>query len=91
MAKWDRKYHEEFAVDAVKTAKRELPYTYECSSQAVYATIRANKDIARARAHLSSIGQREGKRTRKLWGAVGKVERQVEQAANRIAKCLLPR
>lgn len=86
-----RAYHEEFAVEAMDTAKRELVSTYNCDPTAVYATVRAHRDIARARAHLASIGGAEGPRTRKLWSALAKVEREVEQSSNRIAKCMLKR
>ena len=86
---WTREYHEQFAVEAMESARRELPSTHNCDDRSVYATIRANKDIARARVHLSSIGPQDGKRTRHLWGALAKVERQVEQASNRAARCAL--
>lgn len=85
---FSRHKHEQFAVEAMDSAKRELPSTYTCQPSGAYATIRAHRDIARARAHLASIGGDEGPRTRKLWGALGKVERQVEQASNRVARCM---
>ena len=88
--KFTRALHEQFAIEAVDSARRELRRgAGYCSDSGVYALVRANRDIARARTHLASIGGDEGKRTRKLWSAVGKVERQVDLANNRVAKCLL--
>jgi hypothetical protein len=87
--KRDRAYHEQFAIEAVESAKRELPSTFDCSAGAVYATVRMNRDIARARAHLASIGGHDSSRTQKLWSAVEQVQRKVDLASNRIAKCVL--
>lgn len=88
-AKWPRSHHEEFAIEAVASAKQELPATFECSAAAVYATVRMNRDIARARAHLASIGAHDSARTQKLWHAVDTVQRKVDLASNRMAKCVL--
>ena len=94
---WGREYHEQFAVEAIESATREIRWTEasgghhpgpgRCHPSTAYAVIRANKDIARARAHLASIGPREGKRTRRIWSALSKVERRV-QASNYVAKCM---
>ncbi len=91
ITKYGRAHHEQFAIEAVESARRELPSTYNCTPDAAYATVRANRDIARARAHVGSIGPTDSARTGKLWGFVGKAEREVGEASNRIASCLLPR
>ena len=55
VTKWGRAHHEQFAIEAIESARRELPSTYSCNPDAAYATVRANRDIARARA-LSTVG-----------------------------------
>ena len=90
--KWDRSWHEERAASMAASAKRDLVFTKNCDTSAVYALVRANRDIAHARTHLVAIGPgRESARTRKLWAIVSKSERMVEQATNHVAKCLLKR
>ncbi len=85
-----RAIHEEFAIEALDAAKRDLTSAHSCDSGSLYALTRANRDIARARVHVATISYGgEGKRTRHLWGAVGKVEKRVMEANNRLAKCLL--
>jgi hypothetical protein len=87
--RFTRATHEQFALEAVDSAKRELVSTFDCSTGSVYATVRMNRDIGRARAHLGSIGHHDSPRTQKLWSAVEKVQRQVDLASNRMAKCVL--
>lgn len=89
--KYTRSTHEQFAIEAIQGAKRELKWTHGCGSNAVYALVRANREIARARVHLASIGGDVGKRTGKLWGAVQRAENQVNQAGDRVARCLIKR
>lgn len=87
--RFTRATHEQFALEAVDSAKRELSSTFDCSAGAVYATVRMNRDIGRARAHLGSIGHHDSPRTVRLWHAVEKAQREVDLASNRVAKCVL--
>lgn len=89
--RWDRSYHEETAIEEIEAAKRHLRGAYGCSSEAVYAAVRANRMIAHARTHLVSIGPSDGKRTRRIWGALGKIENAVNEANNKLATCLRSR
>lgn len=85
-----REFHEEMAVLSAKRAANDLVWTRNCNTEAVYALVRANRNIAHARSHLASIGfGPSGPRTRRLWSFVGKRERQIDDANNRVAKCLL--
>lgn len=88
--RWGRDWHEERAASLAKSARRDLVWTRNCDSQAVYALSRATRDVGQARVHLVSIGAGpESRRTRKLWGIVSKSQRAVDEAANRVARCLL--
>lgn len=84
-----RQDKEENAVRDAEAAKRELKYTYDCSPTALYSLVRAHRDVAHARTQLVSIGFHDSTRTRRLWSVVGKVEKDVSQASNRLAKCLV--
>lgn len=77
------------AIRDVDKAQRDLAMTHSCSPEAVYGLVRANREIAQARTKLVTIGYRDSARTMKLWAVVGKVEKQVNAAGNRVAKCLL--
>ena len=87
---WGRDWHEERALQSAASATRDLVFTRNCDPQAVYSLSRASKDIAHARTHLVSIGPgNEGARTKKIWRVVSKAQRQVDLAADRVAKCML--
>jgi hypothetical protein len=85
---WGRSFHEEEAARAIRDAGQKLVAAFACSPTAVRATVKANRIIAQARTHLVSIGPKDSSRTRKLWGAVGRVEKRVEAANDRLARCL---
>lgn len=96
---WNREYHEQFAIEAIQAASHETrferagvklkhPGAGQCSPSTAYVVIRANRDIANARVHLSAIGPMESQRTRRLWAQLAKVERKVEQASNYVARCM---
>jgi len=96
---WTREMHEQFAIEEMNAASREVgwqrsgiperhPGAGQCSPSTAYAVIRANRAIAQARTHLASIGPMEGKRTRRLWVALQRVQRQVDKAGNYVAKCM---
>lgn len=93
--RWSRQFHEEMAAEEVAYIKRTLRWggghARGCSSEGVYTVSKLNKAIARARCHLASIGPQEGKRTRRLWGMVGRAQKQVDRVTNDLAKCLLDR
>ena len=84
--RWSRSMHESFAVQEINAAKRELGFI-GCGSYGVYAAIRANRSIARARAHLASIGPDAGSRVRKFWALASKVNKQVDAKNNKLAAC----
>jgi len=97
--RWTRDYHEDFAIEAMNSASKEIswqkagiptrhPGVGQCAPSTAYAVIRANRDIARARVHLSALGPADSKRTRKLWAAIGAVEKRVNEAGNYVAKCV---
>ena len=89
MKRYTRGTHEQFAVEAARTAISELPYTYNCDPGAVYALVRAKTDIARARVHLAVISMGgSSRRTVRLWGVVQRAENRVNEASNRVARCL---
>jgi hypothetical protein len=87
--RWGRQYHERMIAEELNYVRLQQPYMFSCSPEAFYASVRVNRAIAHARTHLVSIGPQEGKRTRKMWGAVGRAEKVVNEANNRIARCLL--
>lgn len=77
-------------MSSAKRAANELMWTRNCGPDAVYALVRANRNIAHARTHLASIGfGSSSPRTRRLWAFVNKRERQIDLAGNRVAKCML--
>lgn len=90
---YPRKWHEDFARTSALNARRRLIYTRSCDPQAVDALVEANRDIAQARVHLSSIGIHSPKghsnRTRRLWELVSKVDKQVSEADKRVRRCLI--
>jgi hypothetical protein len=93
---WTRESHEQAAVRAMSAASKELGHRFsathpgagQCSPSTAYSVIRANRDIAQARVHLSAIGPMEGRRTSRLWAALQKVQRRVDEAGNYVAKCM---
>lgn len=85
-----RDWHEEMAISSAKAAANELTWTRNCGPDAVYALARAERNIAHARTHLASIGfGRANARTKRLWAFVNRRDRQVEEAANRVARCMI--
>jgi hypothetical protein len=97
--RWTREYHEQFAIEAIQSAAHETrferagvrvkhPGAGQCAPSTAYAVIRANRDIANARVHLSAIGPASSRRTSRLWAQLSKIERKVEQASNYVAKCM---
>lgn len=86
---YGRHEHETFAIEGAANAMREAGHVLNCDPGSVYALVRANRDLAQARAHLASIGSRSGDRTSKLWGVIQRAERAVDLKGNKIAKCLL--
>jgi hypothetical protein len=86
----DRDFHEGRVVELVDATNRLLPSIGEgyCEGRAIRALIQANRHVAQARTHLVSIGPHEGKRTRRLFAVVSKLERRLKTVTDKtIAKC----
>lgn len=90
--KFPRKWHEDFAATSTKEAVRLSRGDYGCNKEAMDRLIEANRSIAQARTHLVSIGLHSNKRpgrTARLWSAIGKAERQVDQAGANFLRCVI--
>ena len=59
----------------------------QCARSTARDIIAANREIAQARTHLVAIGPKDGKRTRKLWGQLGKLEKRLDVANKYLAAC----
>lgn len=88
---YTRHEREARALENLELARREVKGTYDCSPRSLYALVRANRDIAHARSHLVNIGFHTSKRSARLWQLVGRGENEVNEAGNRLARCLLGR
>lgn len=75
-----RSYHETRAIACIVEASHKLV------GYGITGVIDANRSIAQARTHLTSIGTVDGPRTRKLWAVASKVERRVAKATAEIVK-----
>lgn len=60
-----------------------------CSRYGLKNIIEANRDVAQARTHLASIGPREGRRTKRLWSQIGKIDKRVKTASDSLMKCIV--
>lgn len=87
-----REYHEGFTIWNLKESLRLLPgaYSQNCG-HALENVIEVSRRVAAARAHLTSLGDKEGPRARKLWGIVGKREKQVRAGINSLVRSCLER
>jgi len=89
-AEFPREWHEEFALQAIKDARRDLRFGASCSPNGVYAIARANKEIGHARTHLATLSRGGvARRTGRFWGMLNRTERAVEKANNAMASCFL--
>lgn len=87
-----RRWHEDFAATGTKEAIRLSRGDYGCGKQGLDRLVEANRNLAQARVHLSSIGPHSAKRagrTTRLWRMVGKAEDQVEEASRRFMRCVV--
>jgi len=88
-----RKFHEDFVINNINMARAELisAGSQECD-RALKGTVLAAKAVARARAHLVSIGKTDSKRTRKLWIIVSRQDRHVDaRVADLLKECVVKR
>lgn len=84
-----RKDRENEAARDAKEAVRLLPMARaDCGAHSLDSLVKAERIIAQARVHLSAIGFESGPRTRKLWGAIGKADKQVQSVRDSFKKCL---
>jgi hypothetical protein len=87
--RYPRQWHEDFARTSALEAKRLISRANACDDYSLQALIDANRNIAQARVHLSSIGVQSGSapnRTQKLWRMVTKIDRAVSAADKRVMK-----
>lgn len=75
---WNRRYHETRAIECANDATRRL------RGYGPAGIIQANRLIAQARTHLTSIGPNDGKRTRQLWAMVCRADRAVARATEQM-------
>lgn len=71
-----RKFHETMAVDGIRRVSNEISGVHGLSCK-VEKFVKVSRLIAQARVHVNSIGPKDSKRTRKLWGAIGKIEKRL--------------
>jgi hypothetical protein len=94
--RWNREMHEDFVVKAIRQLEdrplimgigKHHPGAGKCDRRVIKGIVEANRLIAQARTHLASIGPREGKRTKKLWAQVGKIDKKIAKANDWLAAC----
>ena len=73
--KGPRKFHEASAADTLRRALHATERgTQPCD---VKRFVAASRLVAQARVHINSIGPKDSRRTRKLWGVVGRLEKRL--------------
>lgn len=99
--RWNREAHESAVTDTLRryTGRGGIfgpqplpsgarhPGRGQCARSTAREIIAANREIAQARTHLVAIGPKDGKRTRKLWGQLGKLEKRLDAANKYLAAC----
>jgi hypothetical protein len=84
----DRGAHEQRAIEQARRAGkmiREARQLIACQASVAHL-VEAAKSNAQARTHLTSIGPHDGRRTRKLWGMVGRQGKEIDSSFRGLEK-----
>lgn len=96
--RWNREAHESSVISTLRKFTQGAfagwaapvarhPGAGQCARSTARDIIAANREVAQARTHLVAIGPKDGKRTRKLWGQLGKLEKRLDAANKYLAAC----
>lgn len=83
-------HHIDMTAHHLRTARNAVRFV-SCHPVGLEHLLTATAAVARARVHVAALTEtdRPGRLPRKLWGAVGRTEREVARAQRDFRKCLV--